>query len=257
MLTDRRPVLTTFADKLAVRGYVASRVGADVLPELHAVTDTPTALRWGELPREFAIKPTHAPGAGILVADFAPPDAEVPQPTDDWVQALVRPDRVSWSRLLELCENWVSRGYSRGQWAYRHVPRRVLVEELLDDGGHVPLDYKIFVFDGVVRMIQVTLDRFDGIAKSLYTPDWERLQAEYGAPGGADVERPGVLPDMLEIAETLGGGMDFVRVDLYCLGGRIVFGELTNYPLGGQGTFRPAELDRWLGAWWTLPRPGA
>ena len=58
---------------------------------------------------------------------------------------------------------------------------------------------------------------------------------------------------MLEIAEALGAGVDFVRVDLYCLERRVVFGELTNYPLAGRAAFEPAEFDRWLGGWWTLP----
>ena len=253
ILADRRPLLTTFADKLAVRGYVESRVGAGVLTELHAVTDAPETLLRAELPREFAIKPTHASGACILVGDLAPPEAEFPEATAGWVEALVRPDRVEWSRLTGLCENWLSRGYSRREWAYRNVPRRILVEELLDDAGRPPLDYKIFVFDGRTRMIQVTQDRFERLVRSQYTPEWERLDVEYGGPGGADVERPQGLPEMLEIAERLGAGMDFVRVDLYCLGSRVVFGELTNYPLAGRAAFRPAEFDRWLGDWWTLP----
>ena len=52
---------------------------------------------------------------------------------------------------------------------------------------------------------------------------------------------------MLGIAEVLGEDTDFVRVDLYDLGGRIVFGELTSYPYGGVDEFRPASFDRVLG----------
>ena len=253
MLADRRPLLTTFADKVAVRGYVESRVGGSVLTEFYAVTDDPTSLVRAELPREFAIKPTHASGACIVVADYAPAEPEVPLPTEGWVQALVKPDRVNWNRLLGLCEEWLGRSWSRREWAYRNVPPQIIVEELLDDDGKPPLDYKIFVFDGRARMIQVTLDRFEQLSRSQYTPEWERLVVEYGGVGGPDVERPEGLSKMLGIAEALGAGMDFVRVDLYCLGRRIVFGELTNYPLAGRAAFEPAEFDRWLGRWWTLP----
>ena len=59
---------------------------------------------------------------------------------------------------------------------------------------------------------------------------------------------------MIEIAERLGVGIDFVRVDLYALPERIVCGELTNYPLAGTGWFDPPEFDRRLGAFWTVPR---
>ena len=253
MLADRRPLLTTFADKLAARGYVESKVGASVLTELYAVTSAPETLVGADLPREFVVKPTHASGACVLVAEFAPPQEELPS-KDGWVQPMVRPDRLSWDRLTGLCQHWISRGYRWQEWAYRNVPRRILVEELLDDAGGVPFDYKLFVFHGRVRMIEVDLNRFEGHTRNLYTPAWERLNVEYKWPAGIDVERPHALPEMLTIGEALGADTDFVRVDLYCIGGkRVVFGELTNYPLAGLGQFRPPEFDRWLGEWWTPP----
>ncbi len=58
---------------------------------------------------------------------------------------------------------------------------------------------------------------------------------------------------MVELAEALAEGFDFVRVDLYNIDGRIVFGELTNYPYGGMAPFDPPEFDDVLGAKWTLP----
>jgi hypothetical protein len=42
---------------------------------------------------------------------------------------------------------------------------------------------------------------------------------------------------MISIAERLSDGVDFVRVDLYDLGDRVVFGELTNYPRQGWEYF--------------------
>lgn len=56
---------------------------------------------------------------------------------------------------------------------------------------------------------------------------------------------------MISIAEQLAGDIDFVRVDLYDAGERIVFGELTNYPWGGIPIWNPA-FDEWLGSWWHL-----
>jgi hypothetical protein len=260
MLTDRRPLLTLFADKLAVRAYVESRVGASYLPALHAVTTEPGTLSPDELPREFVVKPTHGSGACIVVADFAPRETTLPDPprhtkwpNAGWTQALVHPDTLDWDRLRSLCEHWLSLRYGWDKaWAYRNVPSRLLVEELLDGRG-VPPDYKLFVFHGHARLIQVDLDRFALHTRSLYTPAWERLAVEYEYPGGADVERPAALSEMLEVAERLAAGTDFVRVDLYGIQERVVFGELTNYPVAGRGEFDPPEFDRQLGEWWTLP----
>jgi hypothetical protein len=63
-------------------------------------------------------------------------------------------------------------------------------------------------------------------------------------------EPPPNYRDMFEIARTLSAGTDFVRVDLYNLGGRIVFGELTNYPQSGLRKFDPRSFDLTLGSYW-------
>ena len=67
-------------------------------------------------------------------------------------------------------------------------------------------------------------------------------------------EIPASIDEMIRIAEALGAGTDLVRVDLYEIGGRILFGELTNYPSAGRGSFDPPEYDEILGAAWTPPR---
>lgn len=255
MVADRRPLLTTFADKYGVREYVAARVGAEVLTRLYLVTSTPrAALAEADLPLEFVVKPTHASGSFVIVAGFAPADRRLPDPGRHWASALVRPDRLDRDRLVEMCEDWVAYPYARDEWAYQNVPRRILVEELLEDGGAVPFDYRFFVFHGRVRMVQVEIDKYTAHTRTLYTPEWERLAVEWRVPAGRDVDPPHMLPEMIEVAETLGTETDFVRVDLYCLGSRIVFGELTNYPLAGKIEPRPPEFGRWLGDWWTLPK---
>jgi len=258
MLKDRRPLLTTFADKFAVREYVASRVGDELLTHLYAVTDIPRTLATTELPREFVLKPTHASGACVVVADFASVESELPVSPEafGFGGVLVRPDRVDAERLVALCEHWLSRGYRlHDEWCYRNVPRRILVEELLVVDGGVPFDIKLSVFHGTVRFIQVELDRFTRHARNLYTPQWKQLDVRVRKyPTGADVPRPEALEDMVRIAERLATETDFVRVDLYCVGTRIVFGELTSYPEAGRIDFVPAEFDTTLGAWWTPPK---
>ena len=56
------------------------------------------------------------------------------------------------------------------------------------------------------------------------------------------------------MAEKLGIGTDFVRVDLYDVDGRIVFGELTSYPAGGDSPFYPESFNEVFGRPWTVPR---
>jgi hypothetical protein len=58
---------------------------------------------------------------------------------------------------------------------------------------------------------------------------------------------------MIALAERLSQGTDFVRVDLYSLPDRIVFGELTSYPAGGYSPFYPGHYNKIFGQPWTVP----
>src|SRR3954452_23161387 len=50
MLRDHRPLMVTFADKAAVRAYVAGAGGASYLPRAHAIVDAPRDLHGVDLP---------------------------------------------------------------------------------------------------------------------------------------------------------------------------------------------------------------
>jgi len=55
------------------------------------------------------------------------------------------------------------------------------------------------------------------------------------------------------VARRLSQGIDFVRVDLYDLDDRVVFGEMTLYPASGRGGFDPPSFGRAVGDMWRLP----
>jgi hypothetical protein len=152
MLRDHRPLVVTFADKAAARGYVASVVGADRLPRVHHVLEEPSALAELSLPDACVLKPTHGSGAAVIISAAAPGHARLPEPEDAWVYRHVRPDVVDSDDLVALGRAWLAQLYGSGpnrEWVYGHVPRRILVEELLlGPDGQIPGDYKFFVFHG-------------------------------------------------------------------------------------------------------------
>jgi hypothetical protein len=251
MATDRRPILTVFADKVAVREYVREKVGEHVLTRLHAVTEEPGELLNCGLPREFVVKASHASGGIVVVADHVPTSRRLPSGPVGWSRLTVAPESLDWDRLVELCRDWLARRYNPyEEWAYSKVEPRILVEELLSDNGVVPFDYRYFVLDGRVRLVQIEQDRFGDHRRNLYSPDWRWLDVEYGYPRGRPDPRPPKLDEMIAVAEQLAGGMDFIRVDLYSIDDRIVFGEMTMYPVSGWAGFDPPEFDEYLGRMW-------
>jgi hypothetical protein len=251
MAADRRRILTVFADKVAVRDYVREKVGDHVLTRLYAVTDRPDELLGADLPREFVVKASHASGGIVIVADHVPSVRRLPRPPAGWSRLAVAPGSLDWDRLVDLCRDWLGRRYNPyEEWAYAKVTPRILVEELLPGDGGVPFDFRFFVFGGNVRVIQVEQDRFDDHRRNLYSREWEELDVEYGYPRGRPVPRPGQLDDMITVAERLADGMDFIRVDLYDIADRVVFGEMTIYPVSGWASFDPPEFDAYLGKLW-------
>jgi hypothetical protein len=161
--------------------------------------------------------------------------------------------------LRDIAAGWTSKLYGRGpndEWAYSQIPPRIIVEEKLTgpDGG-IPDDYKFFVFHGTCRYVQVDTGRFDTRTQDFYDTHWQHLPLS-GGPAWADPpqEAPDRLREMVAIAEHLATDTDFVRVDLYLLPERIVFGELTSYPAGGHSPFHPDNWDAVFGSHWTAPR---
>jgi hypothetical protein len=69
-------------------------------------------------------------------------------------------------------------------------------------------------------------------------------------PPGPEIDLPPTFGAMRSVAERLAREFEFVRVDLYALGDRLVVGELTHYPTGGNKSFDPPEWDAKLGALW-------
>lgn len=259
MLRDHRRLLIQFADKVAVREYVRRTVGERYLPTALLVTDTPRHLIDATLPEAFVVKPTHGSGAVVVVSPGADRGARLPRAEWGWQYAHVRPEHADRQHIARIAEGWLGKLYGQGpnrEWAYGRVPRRVIVEEfLIGDDGSVPEDFKFFVFHGQVRFVQVDGGRFGARTQDFFDTEWRHLDLSGGLPWrSVQPARPERLDEMLRVAAQLGAETDFVRVDLYHLPDRVVFGELTNYPAGGDSPFEPDSWNRVFGETWVPPR---
>lgn len=232
------PLFSVLADKWRVRDYVKEKVGQQYLTNVYHLFREPDEISTfplEELPRSFVAKGTHDSGSALVVRD----------------KDAIDPEELR-QRFLAILTRRLPPRYS--YW-YRKIPPGLLIEELLEDERHnVPLDFKISVFHGKARFIQVFHDRRVGGIEPprlrFYTPTWEPIPVRRPNMELAPlIERPKPLPLMLEIAETLAEDLDYVRVDLYCVNdSRIVFGELTLAP--GWRPFEPRDYDWKFGAYW-------
>lgn len=235
ILRDRRDVLLGTCDKLQMKAHAVRtappgvRVPATLwqgtrLADLADLADV-------ELTEHWVLKPNHR--SGLVLFGQGRPDVDVlAQQTDGWLAT----------------EEWTV----GGEWAYSQAVPALVVEERIGDTEAHLTDYKFYVFDGVVRLVQTDTDRFGEHGCRLYSPTWEYVGATRRFPTGAEVPRPALLAEMVEAAAAVGAGFDFMRVDLYEHDGEIWFGELTPYPGSGLVELDDA-VDRRLGSWWRLP----
>ncbi|WP_233189154.1 ATP-grasp fold amidoligase family protein [Subtercola sp. Z020] len=258
MLRDRRPLLVTFADKAAVREYIADRVGEAYLPDAIGVFDEADALRGLSVGEGLVIKPTHGSGAVVVVSPEAAPEARLVRPDWGWIYQHVLPSAADPDLLARTAGSWLRKLYGRGpnsEWAYSRIQPRIIVEELLSSPeGAIPDDLKFFVFHGRCEYVQVDSGRFGERTQDFYSRDWEHLELSGGLPWATPGRpRPETLDEMIALAERLAEETDFLRVDLYLLPGRIVVGELTSYPAGGHSPFEPPSFNERFGSHWTVP----
>ena len=229
----RNPVMHQCVDKYEVRKYVESKGLGHILNELYGVYDRPEEIDYDTLPDKFVMKTTTG-GGGLNVIV---------------VKDKSKTDQEELRKKLALWEDANNLGALAGrEWAYQECQPRIIVERFLENQGGGLIDYKLFCFDGKPYCVQVDCGRYDGHRQNFYDMEWNSLGVHCSYPEGEGVEKPLGFEEMKEIASQLSKDFPFVRVDLYNIGGRIYFGELTFYPSSGYGKFCPDVFDMELGA---------
>jgi hypothetical protein len=230
------PMAQQLSDKFAVRDFVACRVGNEVLTQIYYSGDSPESIDFAALPAKFVMKGSH--GSGPELRTFV------------WdKKAFPRSLFISTARriLRRRC------GPEVNEWWYSHIPPRLIVEEmLLEETSAIPPDYKFYVFGGRVHYIQVIAGRHDKPSSRFYDRNWiPQPFIRHVFPKIGNFARPVTLDRMIEIAEKLGSSFDFLRIDLYSIERRVVFGEVTLVPGAGWIPFKPHAYDAILGHLWS------
>lgn len=229
----RDPVMQQCADKYQVRKYVEDHGLRHILNELYDVFETPEDIRLDHLPDQFVLKLSNGSGTNLLCRDKSELNLpEVQQKFRDYL---------------------VQSGSSAGrEWVYKSDKKVIVAEKLLEDPlrpGQDLRDYKILCFNGQPEYIICVDGRYtDHYCHVVYDPQWNKQDVVIGqSSNSADYQKPETLEEMLEIARTLSRDFPAVRIDLYDIGGKILFGEMTYFPWSGYMHFHPDEFDFVLG----------
>lgn len=233
-LYDRKKEYIQYVDKYEVRKYIKETLGEEYLIPLIAVYDSVEEIAWDKLPQKFVLKCTHGSKANIICKD----------------KSKLAIDKAKKKLKRWMNKNWY---YFGREWPYKAVTPRIVCEKYLMDNI---IDYKILCFNGVPKLIQVHLNRdSEDYTMDYYTLDWKKTKiTKKGVKTTNDVaEKPSNLSEMIEISRTLSKNTYFSRIDLYNVGNKIYFGEITLFPTSGFAPLDNIEDELLLGKWINLP----
>lgn len=241
-LYDRKPEYTMMVDKYAVKKYVADIIGEKyVIPTL-GLWDRPEDIEWDKLPNQFVLKTTHGGGnEGVAIC--------YNKSTFDRQKAI---SLLNKDLRTDLYVVW-------REWPYKNVPKRIVAEKYIEPNPETNdlSDYKFFCFDGKVKGLFVATERQnpnEEVKFDFFDADYNHLPFRQGHDHAkVTPPKPKNFELMKQLAEKLSKGIPHVRVDLYDLGDKVLFGELTFYHFSGLVKFEPEEWDYKIGEWLKLP----
>ncbi|MFL0352526.1 ATP-grasp fold amidoligase family protein [Xanthomarina sp. GH4-25] len=235
-LNDRTPLHTQCADKYAVRDYVREKVDEKYLIPLVFETTRLKDIKPENIPDyPVIVKANHDSSGGSIILDK---------------------EKTNWTIVRnKLYKSLHINYYTKyKEWQYKNIKPRIIVEKLLQhEDGSIPFDYKMHYFNGELVFIQVDIDRHADHRRNLYDKDWNFMDIVWVYENGNPVEKPICFEEMKTVSKALAQDFCYVRVDLYTLGDKVYFGEITFHSESGFSGFKPKEWDLKLGNMLTLP----
>lgn len=212
-----RDIRIQCADKYAVREYVRSKGFDYILNKCFGVYQTVEKIDFKELPDQFVLKLTNGCGQNFICRDKS---------------------QINVDSLRNTLQGWIDQasyyGLKTGEWHYSQIEPRIIAEEYLPllDGENSLIDYKFHCFHGNVLGILVCYDRDPQTHMANY--DWYDL--DWNLTDGEPEElhknqrlipKPSSFNEMIRIAKALSSNIEYVRIDLYEIDGKPLFGEMT------------------------------
>jgi len=234
-LNHHDDVMTQCSDKYAVRKFVEDRIGAGVLKELYGVYERVKDIDIDRLPDAFVLKVNHGSGQNIFCK---------------------KKSELDWKHSVRLLNKYLKDNhyYDFREWGYKNVVPRIICEENLTRHGETLYEYGFYCYQGVARLVEMN-EYTPGLKRvNMLDIDLNPLENQYSDPPLLQpVIRPPQFDRMLEYAAILSKGFPFVRVDFIGIGDRLLFGEMTFYPLAGMARISPESFDYFLGSFLKLP----
>lgn len=204
-------------DKYRVREYVKNKGLGEYLNDIYAVWSSPEEINLSILPSQYVLKTNNACEQVMIVNNNAEVDEKY----------------VVWQ-----FNQWMKHpfGASGAELHYLRISPCIIAEKYLEpqQGFYSLIDYKIWCFSGKPFCIFVTYNRKgEQFHTALYDLNWNpmfhylRTNRNAIFDGKIDIPKPDCLDELVSVATKLSADFPEVRVDMYIVNGRPIFGEMT------------------------------
>lgn len=219
--------------RLGLREYAKKCGFEENLVKIYGVFDKFEDIDFTSLPNQFAMKCTHASGYNYLCYDK---------------------NSIDIKQLKKQFNKWLKTDYGKKtiEPHYSKIKPQIIIEELLLEDNHLPVEYKIHVFNGVAKSLYVVTSRGIDIRYNNFYIDWKPFDgSQFNGWKKADYElsKPHNFEEMVKISEILCKPFPFVRCDLYNIDGKIYISEMTFTPAKGTLILDDDKCDFEMGEW--------
>lgn len=221
------------ASRDGVREYVKEMGLEDILIPTYGVFEKFDDIDFDKLPDQFVMKCTHACAFNQIVRNKK---------------------NFNKDEARKKFNKWLKTNYGNKtlEKHYSKIKPQIIIEKYIGEIEHLPLEYKIHVFNGVAKSLYVVSGRGEDIRYNNYYIDWtpfDGSQFNGWKKRESGINKPENFDEMVKIAELLAKKFPFVRVDLYNINGKIYFGEMTFTPAKGTLILDDDKCDFEMGEW--------
>lgn len=220
-------LIKSIADKIQVRDYVSETIGSKYLIPLLGIYNNADEINFEKLPKEFVLKTNHG---------------------SSWNVICDNKDVLNLKKTRKKLNSWLKKNpyFLSRESQYRKNPK-ILCENFLGDSL---VDYKVYCFEGIPKIIQMDFDRFDAHKRCFFDTNWvyQDFGMLYDKPE-FKIARPALLSKMIKLCQKLAKDLFFSRIDMYMIKDKIYFGEITFFPEGGNCVVHPKKMDKMMSQW--------
>ncbi len=237
-LYDKNELKPLCCDKYHVREYVKACGCGEILNDLLWDGFSPEDIPFESLPNQFVIKLTHGSKFNIICEDKK---------------------TLNIPRTISRLKRWLKADFlpCYGEWYYGVKKPRIIIEKYLkDDKTNQLFDYKFFCFHGEPKLVHVNTWKDNKQSINAYDIDFNlipNVQLGFRNDLTTIINKPDNYSKMVDYARKLSKPFLHVRVDLYNVNGKIIFGELTFAKGSGFSKIVPYSFDIKMGSWLKLP----